>query len=76
MPLLRDQKGWRMKVKVDEKCCGHARCWHVAPEFYVLDDIGYSALRGTTVDVPPQSEDLARRGARSCPDRVIEIIEE
>jgi ferredoxin len=66
-----------MKVKVDgELCCGHARCWVAAPEFYRLDESGYSALRGKTVDVPKELEAAARRGAHTCPDNCIMVIED
>ena len=66
-----------MRVSVDGKnCCGHARCWTVAKEFYGVDDIGYSIHRGKTVDVPPELEKAARHGARACPDRAITIIED
>jgi ferredoxin len=65
-----------MKVKIDANLCtGHARCWVVAKEFYTLDDIGYNAERGKTIDVPPGQEDAARLGAAKCPERAITIIE-
>ena len=44
------------------------------PDLYQLDDEGYIASEG--FDVPPGQEDLARRGARACPERVIEIVAE
>lgn len=65
-----------MKVKIDgENCCGHARCWAAAPEFYKLDESGYSEFRGQTVDVPSEMEAAAKRGAAQCPDHCITIIE-
>jgi len=65
-----------MKVKIDgENCCGHARCWVTAPEFYKLDESGYAEFRGQTVDVPPGMEAAAKRGATTCPDHCITIIE-
>jgi len=64
-----------MKIRIDTtRCVGNARCWTVAPELYPLDDEGYIALDG--FDVPEGQESIARRGARSCPERVIEIIQE
>lgn len=64
-----------MKIRIDKsRCVGNARCWALAPDLYPLDDDGYIATDG--FDVPPGEEVLARRAARACPERVIEIIEE
>jgi ferredoxin len=64
-----------VKVRVIEgKCSGHARCAAVAPEVYVLDDEGYLVMAPT--DIAPGLEGQARRGARACPERAIEVIEE
>jgi ferredoxin len=64
-----------MKIRIDKaRCVGHARCAAVAPEIFELDDDGYIAIE--EVDVPPGKEDIARRGARACPERVITIVEE
>lgn len=66
-----------MKVKIDANLCtGHGRCWVVAPEFYKLDDNGYNAQRGQTVDVPAGLEAAARLGAEKCPERAVTILEE
>lgn len=63
-----------MKVVVDKnKCSGHARCAAVAPEFYVLDADGYLSITEKTVAAG--MEDIARRGARACPERAITIVE-
>jgi len=65
-----------MKVKIDaDLCTGHGRCCVVAPEFYKLDDNGYNADRGKTLDVPAGLETAARLGARKCPERAIAMIE-
>lgn len=65
-----------MKVKIDgDLCTGHGRCCAVAPDFYQLDDNGYSAARGKTLDVPDGLESTARLGAKKCPERAIVIIE-
>ena len=64
-----------MKIRIDKAgCVGNARCWAAAPELYPLDDDGYVATDG--FEVPPGQEDLARRGARACPERVIAAIED
>jgi ferredoxin len=64
-----------MKIKIDRaSCTGNARCWAIAPDLYPLNDEGYIDSDG--FEVPPGKEDLARRGARACPERVIEVVEE
>lgn len=64
-----------MKIRIDkQRCVGNARCWALAPDLYPLDDEGYIAVE--EVEVPAGDEELARRGARSCPERVIEIVED
>jgi ferredoxin len=63
-----------MRVQVDRsRCQGHARCWAEAPELFVLDADGYSAV--DDVEVPPELEEAARRGAAACPERAIAIVE-
>jgi ferredoxin len=65
-----------MKVKIDaDLCTGHGRCSVVAPQFYKLDDNGYNADRGKTVDVPAGLEAAARLGSQKCPERAITIVE-
>ena len=64
-----------MKVTVDnDRCTGHARCNAAAPDVFLLDDVGYCAIRGT-VDVAPELEQQARDGAAACPERAISISE-
>ena len=66
-----------MKAKIDgELCTGHGRCCAVAPNFYRLDDNGYNADRGKTLDVPAALQAAARLGAARCPERAIRIIED
>jgi ferredoxin len=63
-----------MKVIVNRiACVGHARCHHVAPELFALDDDGYIA--STSFEVPTGQEALARRGVRACPERALSIVE-
>ena len=64
-----------VKIKIDKQACvGNARCAAISEVLYQLDDDGYIAVE--EIDVPPGMEDLARRGARACPERVIEVVEE
>jgi ferredoxin len=64
-----------MKIRIDKSACaGNARCAAVSAELYPLDDDGYIATSG--FDVPRGMEQLARRGARACPERVITVVED
>jgi ferredoxin len=64
-----------MKIRIDKAACvGNARCWAVSEVLFPLDEDGYIAVQ--EVEVPPGMEELARRGARACPERVIEIVED
>jgi len=59
-----------MKIRIERAgCVGNARCAAVAEHLYPLDDEGYIAIDG--FDVPPGEELMAKRGAKSCPERII-----
>lgn len=61
-----------MKILINKAACaGNARCAAVSEQLFPLDDDGYIAVE--EVDVPPGMEELARRGARACPERIIVI---
>jgi ferredoxin len=63
-----------MKIRINKaSCVGNARCAAVAPDLFPLDDDGYIAVE--EIDVPSDMEELARRGAKACPERII-VIEE
>ena len=60
----------RVRVRVlREKCAGHARCFSVAPDIYVLDDEGYNVTPETIV--PAERAAAARAGAEACPECAI-----
>jgi ferredoxin len=64
-----------VKIRIEKsKCAGNARCAAVSAELYVLNDDGYIAIEG--FDVPNGMEQLAKRGARACPERIVTVIEE
>lgn len=64
-----------MKIKVSHELCqGHARCWALAPDIFKLDDEGY--ITPGDIDVPEGQETLAKRGARSCPERALKVEDE
>jgi ferredoxin len=63
-----------MKIRIKKAACvGNARCAAVSEELFPLDDVGYIAVE--EIDVPSGKEDLARRGARACPERIIRVEE-
>lgn len=67
-----------MKIRVSaDLCCGAQRCAVVAPEVYQLQD-GFNALVGATEDyvVPVALETQAAKGARACPERAIQVVED
>jgi len=64
-----------MRVRVDiDKCQGHARCAALAPDIFVLDDLGYNVTPLT--EVPAEQEEAARRGAMACPELAITVEED
>jgi ferredoxin len=66
-----------MQVKIDAALCsGHGRCAKLAPDVYKLDDNGYNADRGRTLQIIPALEASARKGAKLCPERAITILED
>jgi ferredoxin len=56
------------------RCQGHAQCAALAPDLFVLDDLGYLAL--ADVEVADDNALPARRAALACPERAITILEE
>jgi ferredoxin len=62
-----------VKVSVDnDLCTGHARCWSLAPEVFTIDENGYSDI-GIGKHVPPDHEEKAQLGVRSCPERALSL---
>lgn len=73
--MLGGESGVKMKIRIDKKSCvGNARCAAISEELFPLDDDGYIAVE--EIDVPPGMEALAKRGARACPERIIEVDDE
>jgi ferredoxin len=63
-----------MKILIKKTAyVGNAHCAAVSEESFPLDEVGYSAVE--EVDVTAGKEDIARRGARACPERIIRIEE-
>ena len=64
----------KYRIQIDKKgCAGHARCAARAPHLYALDSDGYIATEG--FEVPAGEEANALAGARSCPERVITMLD-
>ena len=62
------------RIQIDKKACaGHARCAARAPHLFELDSNGYIATEG--FEVPAGEEANALAGARSCPERVITMLD-
>jgi ferredoxin len=64
-----------MKVKVSELCSGHGRCYTLYGDVYEPDEDGYNKHREGEFEVPLGLEEIARKGARVCPERAITIDE-
>lgn len=65
-----------MKVQVDEaRCEGHGRCYSLAPELFLPDDIGNSKEIGDGT-VPAGLEQRARTAAANCPEQAVLVIED
>jgi ferredoxin len=64
-----------MKVRVDrERCQGHARCAALAPELFVLDELGNAREAGDGT-VPAALADKAYLARANCPELAIEVNE-
>lgn len=64
-----------MKIRIERAACvGNARCAAVSDKLFPLDDEGYIDTDG--FEVADGDEKLARNGARSCPERIIFVIED
>lgn len=64
-----------MKIIVKRALCsGHARCASVSPELFRLNDDGYIDM--DDFEVSPGQEELARKGARACPERALRVAKD
>jgi ferredoxin len=56
-----------VRVEVSRATCeGHGVCEQVGPDVYQLDDDGELVILHED-SIPPELQDQARSGARSCP---------
>ncbi len=65
-----------MKVSVDpSRCEAHGMCEATVPEFFTVDDKGYSSI-GTGKPVPTGQQDRVRMGVESCPVAALSISDD
>ena len=67
-----------MRYMVDEALCSaHGQCFAAAPQLFSPDDDGFNSDAGNGwIQVAPESEAAARRGAEACPESAIRVIED
>lgn len=66
-----------MKLRVSQElCAGQGCCAAAAPQIFQLDDEGFNVARGQEIEVAAGQEEDARRGALSCPETAIEVVDE
>jgi ferredoxin len=63
----------RVHVQAD-RCQGHNRCYSIAPELFVVDDLGNASEIGDGT-VPADLEDKARLAVANCPEFAIVVAE-
>jgi ferredoxin len=63
----------RVHVQAD-RCQGHNRCYSIAPELFVVDDLGNASEIGDGT-VPAGLEDKARLAVANCPEFAIVVAE-
>ncbi len=60
-----------MRIAVNpEKCQGHARCYALSPELFIVDDYGQSSVRDDGA-VSPDHEGKAQLAIANCPEGAI-----
>ena len=65
-----------MRVSLDRTACvGHGRCHFFAPEVFALDDAEGRAIL-LVEQVANSSQAAALKGARSCPEQAVAVIDE
>ncbi len=65
-----------MKVSVDrDRCEAHGMCEATLPEFFTLDEEGYSSI-GQRKPVPPELENAVRTAVQACPMSALTLDED
>jgi ferredoxin len=61
-----------LHIEVDSNVCqGHGRCYDLAPDLFVADELGYSSVR--SAEAADDMADKAHRAEGSCPERAITV---
>ncbi|KAF0969849.1 MULTISPECIES: ferredoxin [Gordonia] len=64
-----------MRLRLDrERCVGHAQCHATAPEFFPIDDEGFSVVEDQSV--PDDELPVVRAGVNACPERALILDDE
>lgn len=64
-----------MRVQIDgDRCQGNGRCYTLAPQLFVADDLGDGHVREDGI-VTPDMEKQAWRAASSCPEHAVTLEE-
>jgi len=62
-----------MEVRLDvARCAGHALCNAVDPDYFPLDDAGYSTLQDR--DVEATDDATVRQAVAACPEGALIIV--
>lgn len=62
----------RVRLRLDvDACVGHGRCYALAPEIYLPDDLGHCEIVSDTVE--GAAAERARRAAAACPERALTV---
>ncbi len=64
-----------LRVSVNERCQGHARCIVFAPDTFEFDDEGFAFIKPGRELVGDDVE-AVRRAADNCPEQAIDLTEE
>jgi ferredoxin len=61
------------RIEIDDACCGHARCYEIAPALFDLDEEG----RAVILRQPATASELdeVQRAAMACPEQAIRIVQ-
>jgi ferredoxin len=64
-----------VKAVIDSALCNaHGLCAATAPDVYEINDDGFNAAAGTTIEIAAGKEAAARAGAAACPEAAIQVV--
>lgn len=65
-----------MRIAMNERCQGHARCIVFAPDTFEIDNEGYAFIKEGREVVAEADRAVVLRAANNCPERAIDVIED